>query len=665
MTVSASEVAISNLSPLPDRSRLADQAVQAPLSNEEQKEISRRLRTNLLGAGLLGVGLLVEHIWANQQLIGLMLQGLAALTVAFPIFVKAVRGFLSVPSTDLTEQLVALAVLAAIASGDFVSAALVPLFLEIGHLFEERSALGAQASIQRLRDLCSRKATVWHGEEEREVAPETLNPGDIIIVRPGELVPVDGIITRGRASMDQASVTGESNPEDVGPDDEVFAGTTNLDGMLHVKVQSSGEATVLGRVVTVLQEVEQAKTPIVRLLERVAVWYLPTVIVLAGITLFLSSDLSRFITVLIVACPCALVLAAPSAMVASMARATRHSILIKNAAFLEEIGRVDTLILDKTGTVTDGEQSVNDVIPAGAQTEKDLLSLAAAAAHGSRHPASRAIANLARAQSLVWPDASEVREVPGCGVEAVVGDDIIRIGRRSWLIDLGIEVPELGGVAKVTVAQSSQFLGSITLADHARPEAEPAIQTMRSLGFDKVILLSGDKSEIANEIGHRLGVDEIVSEALPQDKLEIVRREQSAERQVLMVGDGVNDALALSASDVGIAIGAKVSEVALGGADVALLTADVGRLPMLVDIADRTRRIIFENVIIGVGFSVGMLTLAAFGVVSPLVGALLHNGGAIFVILNSSRLLRDPQETRLRTADQPEILSRPFRAAHP
>ncbi len=601
---------------------------------------------------MLVLGLAISQFWPSQAVIGQLLQGSAALVVCIPIMFQAARGFFSVPAQNLTEQLVAIAVLAAIASGDYLSAALVPLFLELGHLFEERSALGAQASIQRLRELCSHKATLWTGKEERIVAPTSLAAGDTVIVRPGEVIPVDGDITLGRASIDQASVTGESKPENVEPGDRVFAGTTNLDGMLHVTVAASGDATVLGRVVDVLREVENAKTPIVRMLDRLAAWYMPSVLVVAAATLFLSEDLSRFITVLIVACPCALVLAAPSAMVAAMSRATRHSILIKNAGFLEEIGRTDTLVLDKTGTVTHGEQSVDGLLTEAPGTEEDLLRTAAAAAHGSRHPASRAIINEAVARGVSVPDASEIREVPGCGVEAVLDGAKVRIGRMSWLEEEGVDLPSRGQNGNVAVAIGSRFLGAIGLFDQARPEARQAISEMRLAGFNRVVLLSGDKSDVALRIAHDLGIDEVIAEALPETKLKIVRSEQEAGRNVLMVGDGVNDALALSAADVGVAIGANVSEVALGGADVALLTADVRKLPLLVDIADRTRRIIFENVIVGMGFSIAMLAIAAAGLVDPLFGALLHNGGAIFVVVNSSRLLRDENDTHRTIASE-------------
>ncbi|MEM9458147.1 MAG: cation-translocating P-type ATPase [Myxococcota bacterium] len=639
---------LRGLGPLSERRALTAQVVEAPLDEAEQAAISRRLGANMLGAGLLGLGVGLAWLVPAQALVAELIQAIAALIVSVPVVCKAAAGLFATPPRHFTDQLVTLALLAAMASGDFVSATLVPLFLEIGHLFEERSALGAQAAIEGLRALCARRATLWTGQQERELAPDELDPGDVIIVRPGEMLPVDGVVRTGHASIDQAPVTGESRYEDVAPGDRVFAGTLNLDGMLHVEVRDTGGATVLGRVVQVLQEVEHAKTPVVRMLERVAGAYLPVVLVIACGSLLWTGQFDRFITVLIVACPCALVLAAPSAMVAAMSTATRFSILVKNAAFIEQVAAVDTLILDKTGTVTEGAQSVDQLLPTDGIHEDQMLAWGAAAARGSRHPVSRAILDAARAKGLTIPEAEEIREIPGRGVYATVRDQgqgqTIRVGRASWLAEFGIDVPKRRTSGGAWIARDQQVLGFVSLFDHARDEAKGAIEAMRGLGFDRIVLLTGDRRDVAERIGEQLGMDEVVAEVLPSGKLEIVRREQEAGHRVLMVGDGVNDALALCGAEVGVAIGARVNEVALGGADVALLTDDLGRLPLLVDLADRTRRIILGNVVIGLGFSVGMLALATAGWINPLMGALLHNGGAIFVVLNSSRLLRDVDE---------------------
>ncbi|MEM9068933.1 MAG: cation-translocating P-type ATPase [Myxococcota bacterium] len=623
----------------------SSEAIERPLYVDDQAAISTRIAATMLGTGLLGVGLLHEWIAPAQAPVAELLEGLAALIVAAPIFRTAFRGFVAKPTTALTEQLVALAVLAAIVSGDFVTAVLIPLFLEVGHLFEERSAMGAQASIEELRALCVRPATLWRDGKEREVDPDALRDGDQVAIRPGELVPVDGTVRFGRASIDQSPITGESTPASVGPGDEVFSGTVNLDGMIRVEVRHAGEQTTLGQVVNLLREVEASKTPIVRIIERAAAAYLPAVLAIATIALFATGDLERFITVLVVACPCALVLAGPSAIVVAMTSATRGSILIKTASFLERIASVDTLVLDKTGTVTHGEQTVDHVDLLSDTREEDVLRIGAAVAQGSRHPSSRALVDAANANDLSVICADSIEEVPGCGVEGRVGDTTVRVGRRAWLAERGVRLGAADRTESgVWVAQDNELLGFVSLFDRTRDEAETAIRSMRAHGFDRILLLTGDRRSIADRVGAELDVDEVIAEALPSEKLEVIRNEQQAGRQVLMVGDGVNDALALSAADVGVAMGSRASQVALGGADVALLANDLSRLPFMVSLADRTRRTILQNVAIGLGFSSLMLAIASAGWINPLLGAFLHNGGAIFVVLNSSRLLTPTKE---------------------
>jgi Cd2+/Zn2+-exporting ATPase/Cu+-exporting ATPase len=574
----------------------------------------------------------------DQSQVGALVQALGALVVATPVVVRGAAGLLRPTPLGHTDQLVALAVLAAMASGEFVTATLVPVLLEVGRLFEERSALGAQAAIEGIRGLRARTAVRLHGDSEEDVSLDSLSPGDVVVVRPGELLPVDGTVRAGRSSVDQSPITGESRYETVAVGDEVYAGTLNLDGRLEIVVDRVGEGTVLGRVVELLQEVEASKTPTLRLLERYGAGYLPVVLAIAATVLFVTEDTSRAITVLVVACPTALVLAGPAAMVAAMTAATRKSILVKSAAFLEGIARVDTLILDKTGTVTVGRQVVRAVHPAEAEAE--ILALAAAAGGGSLHPVSRAVVAAAKARGLSVVAATETREHPGRGVEALVDGRRVRLGRASWLVESGVTAAQSGEGTGACVSVDERFVGFVSLFDQPREEAAAVVGAMRELGLDRILLLTGDRASVAVEVGEALGVDEVIADVLPEGKLEIVRREQAAGRTVLMVGDGVNDALALSGADIGVAIGARMNEVALGGADVALMTADLQRLPEMVQLADSTRATMTANAAVGVAFSVAMVGLATGGVIPPVWGAGLHNLGAMLVVANSARLLR-------------------------
>lgn len=612
------------------------------LDSEERGRISQRLGAGLVGVGLLSLGTLLVNVAPDQWQIGELCRGLGAGVVAIPTLVSGVRGILTGDTRRATDQLVAIAVLAAAATGNFVTATLIPLFLELGRLFEERSSLGARAAIDGIRALGARQAVKWRDGVEERVDPNTLRPGDEIVVRPGERIAVDGTVLEGRAAVDQSAITGESLHEDVGPGIPVFAGTVAIDGMLKIQVREAGADTVLGRVVALLAEVERASVPVLRLFERRAGAWLPLVITIAATVLFFTENLSRAIAVLVVATPTALVVAGPAAIVAAMTVATRLRILIKSADFLERASEIDTLILDKTGTVTVGAPVVTAIEPTEGHSEAALLTVAASCGFGSLHPVSRAVVAEAQARGIVPEPPRDLQERPGLGVVAVVDGQQAVLGRRALLDDLGIPAAMEGGgdISQVWVAQGGRCLGRFMLRDQPRAEAREALEEMRALGIDRLILLTGDRAAAAREVGQKLGMDEVVAEVLPAQKLDVVRAEQSAGRTVMMVGDGVNDAPALGGSDVGVAIGAELNEVALGGADVALLGTDLGRLPLLIGLADITRRIIGQNVWLAFGLSVFLIVLAAQGVLDPLTGALAQSVAVLAIVANSARILR-------------------------
>ncbi|MDA8018936.1 MAG: cadmium-translocating P-type ATPase [Thermoanaerobaculia bacterium] len=630
-------------------SGIADYETQ--LTTDEQRSIAFRLGPLLAGVGLLGLGALYRSLFPDQDAIASAMQAAAALLVAIPILKEGVEGFLSRPPKHMTEQLVSVAILAAMATGDFVTATLVPLFLELGHLFEERSSRGARAAIDGIRKLSAQSATKLVEGEEQEITPQEIEVGDQVLVRPGEIVPVDGTVVSGRSSIDQAPITGESLYEDVEPGKSVYSGTVNLDGLLRVEATGVGGQTVLGRVLKLLREVEASKTPVLRLLERYAGVYLPIVLAVAGVTVFMTGELDRAIAVLIVSCPCALVLAGPAAMVAAMTASTRLSMLIKSAGFLETVAEIDTLLLDKTGTVTTGALSLNEVTTVdGGPSKESVLRGAAICGYSSLHPISRAAVEAAERLGIRIEQVEHAREVPGEGVEARTDHGIYRLGRQSWLERQGLDFSGHVGISGpgAWVAKDDQVLGFLSLVDRPREEAQEALAATRRLGIHRTVMLTGDREVVARRVAEELGFDEVIAEVLPEQKLDIVRAEQEHGHKVMMVGDGVNDALALSGADVGVAVGARISEVALGGADVALMTPDLGRIPMMLRLAEYTRWIVILNAILGTGFSILMMALASTGVIDPLLGALMHNLGSLFVILNSSRILRfaQPQEER-------------------
>jgi heavy metal translocating P-type ATPase len=381
---------------------------------------------------------------------------------------------------------------------------------------------------------------------------------------------------------------------------------------------------------------------VLRLFERRAGVWLPLVLTLAASTLFFTENLSRAIAVLVVATPTALVVAGPAAVVAAMTVATRLRILIKSGDFFEHASDVDTLILDKTGTVTVGAPTITQIHPTDGVSENRLLAVAAACGFGSLHPVSRAVVAEALARGIASTPPVDLQERPGLGVVAKVDGRQAALGRRTLLEDLGIDVGSAGDAeaSQVWVAQGGRCLGHFVLLDQPRGEARDALAAMRSLGIDRLILLTGDRAAVAQTVGEALGVDDVVAEVLPAQKLDVVRAEQSAGRTVMMVGDGVNDAPALGGADVGVAVGAEINEVALGGADVALLGTDLRRLPRLIELADVTRRVIGQNVWLAFGLSVVLIALAAGGVLDPLTGALFQSAAVLAVVVNSARILR-------------------------
>lgn len=634
-----------------------NRSLDVPLTVAERARIVVQLGSAMLATGLLCVGLIQKYFGPPELAnIADLIMAVAALVVAIPIFWHALFGLLSQDPHTIIDQLVTLATLAALANGNFVTATLIPVIMAIGHFLEERSILGAQAAIEGLRTLHAHKAHLLTSEGERIVEPSELKKGDLLIVRPGDVIPADGEISEGSSAVDQSPVTGESVPEDLAPGDPVYAGTINLTGLIRVRVTRTGTQTALGRVVGLLREAEQSKTPVLKLIERYAGYYVPIILTIAGVVLFVTRDMSRAVAVLITGCPGALVLAGPTAMIAALAAASRLGILIKNTRFLESLADVDTVVLDKTGTLTLGRLELLSIRPMNDHDEDDLLRRAARCAAASRHPASRAIARAAESAGIetrMSDSGGQIEEVSGKGIMATGNGEVTLLGRREWLIEHGIELPEnpdhsgsivwLGRIEQTAEGPRGLAVGCLLLADTPRPEAKQALRDLRALGLERSVLLTGDRKEVAAKIGAELEMDEIIAEVLPEQKLQTVHAEREAGNLVMVVGDGVNDALALASGDVGVALGAVASDVALQSADVALMTNDLGRLPTCVELARRTRSAVHQNVLIGAGISIAFVWLASIGIVGPLAGALLHNVGEFFVIGNSARLLRFDQ----------------------
>jgi Cd2+/Zn2+-exporting ATPase len=607
----------------------------------------------------LGAGAGAKGVSSNPYSELIALSG--AILLGAPLVWHALKGL--VHGHTHMEELVALAVVAAIALGEYQEAGIIAFFMVISSLIETRTALGARASIESLLRLTPQKAhRVLPDGSEELVDAKALRPGEIIRVRPGDNVPADGEVVSGESSINQANITGESIPVDKGIADEVFSGTTNLTGLLDIKVTKAGKDTTLGRVQQLILDAEKTRSPLMRLIDQYAGWYTPTVCMLAAIVWFFSVDkdvgIHKAITMLIIACPCALVLATPTAMVAGLSCAARLGILVKNVVQLEFAHTLTAVIFDKTGTLTTGELSVTQMKPAPGVDGADLLFAAASVEQMSKHPTALAVAAVARRAKLELAHPKSFAEVAGRGVTATVDGNEIRVGRSNWLAEQGADMsimkdPEFAepeGVSMLYVARNKKCIGWIGLEDRTRPEARAAIDELRELKIKNLSMVTGDKWSVARRVGAEMGCSEVQAEVLPEDKLKLVDDLRRRGHRVAVVGDGVNDAPMLAASDLGIAMGAAGSDVAINSASIALMNDDLRRLPFLIRLSRATTRVVWQNIIFGVAFIVTTMTLAIWGPLTPIMAALAHTVAALVVTFNSARLFRFGEERTVDTA---------------
>jgi Cd2+/Zn2+-exporting ATPase len=551
-----------------------------------------------------------------------------------------------------TTELVAIAVLASFASGHYQEAGVVAFFMLMGEIIETRTAEGARASIESLIKLTPTKARRINGKNEEEVAVSALSIGDVIRIRPGDNVAADGVILSGQGSFNQANITGESLPVDKKPGDEVFAGTQNLTGVLEVKVNRAGTDTTLGRVRDLILAAEKTKLPMMRIVDQYMGFYTPLVLVIGALVWAFTQDLSRVIAVFIVSCPCAFILATPTAMVAALSAAARLGILIKNVADIELAARINAFIFDKTGTLTTGKLAVSRLAPIGETTPAELLRIAASAEKYSNHPTAKALAQLAEEAGVPLPEPKDFSETAGRGITATVDGATILVGRAAWLKDnnvtgdflKSVDLNETEGWSLIFVARNGQCIGWVGLQDQTRAEARESLADLKHTGVRRIAMVSGDREPVAIRVAKEIGCEEVVGDCLPQNKVEFVRAMKAKGYRVAVVGDGVNDAPALAAGDLGIAMGAAGSEVAIHSATIALMNNDLRRLPVLVRLSRQTRSVINQNFLLGVLFVIGGLVLAAMKYINPIVAALMHVAGSLLVVFNSARLVRHGEE---------------------
>ncbi|MHC4457042.1 MAG: heavy metal translocating P-type ATPase, partial [Planctomycetota bacterium] len=551
----------------------------------------KQIRVSMALLGTLAGGMLLissgiarsKYIYGSGSFQTEFLAMAGAILLGAPIVWHAIKSLIQ--RQMRMDELVALAVIAAFATQDYLAAGTIAFFMLLSELVESRTALGARASIESLIKLTPTRANLIEQDgSETEVKVSALKAGDCIRVRPGDNIPADGEVIKGLSSINEATITGESLPVDKVPGMQVFAGTSNLTGALDITVTKAGKDTTLGKVQSLIIQAEQTKIPIMRIIDQYVKWYTPTILMIAGIVLFFTGDINRAITILVVSCPCALILATPTAMVAAISAAARLGVLIKNVADLEVAGKMTAVIFDKTGTLTTGRLYVTKLSPVKNVEPAELLAVAAAAEQMSKHPAARALQEVAKEANVTLPAVDNFTEIPGKGVTALVNSDAI------W------------GFSTLYVAKNSKCIGWIGLQDKTRPEAQKAVSELLDIGIRRITMLTGDRDEVANRVATELGCTDFKAHCLPQDKLSIVGQIRKDGHTVVVVGDGINDAPALAAGDLGIAMGAAGSDVAINSASIALMSDDLKRLPFLVRLSRKTRAIINWNLRFGVVF---------------------------------------------------------------
>lgn len=544
-----------------------------------------------------------------------------------------------------TEIFVTIATLVAVTGGETVAGAVLMVIILIAEFIAELNMDRARASIKGLIGSVPQVALRRSVEGEREVAIDQLIAGDIVLVRAGEKIPVDGSIVGGAASINEAPITGESLPKDKSMGELVFAGTIVASGALDIKTEKVGGDTTFARIIGLVENAEVAQAPVQKLADKVASWLIPVVFVFLIAVYLVTRDVRMIVTLLIFTSPAELGLATPLVMIAAIARAARHGILVKGGLYLESLAKVDVMVFDKTGTLTANKPEVVKVEVSDTQfTEMELLRLAAAADRRSAHPLAKAVVDYATLKQVVVPEPEQYEQLQGRGVIATVSGRVVLVGNAALLQENGVQLTaaiEAGGQTPVHVAVEGRFAGVIFIADLLRPGAREALVKLKDTGVKRLVMLTGDNEATAQAVAKELDIDEVRANLMPEDKVNAIEALKKQGHRVAMIGDGINDAPALARADVGIAMGGGGTQSALEAADIVLMTDDLSKIVSARAIARRAYRTIQENLLVGVGVvHVLGITAALLGWIGPIQAALIHLGPDILVFVNSAKLLR-------------------------
>ncbi len=567
---------------------------------------------------------------------------------AYPLFKHAARDILNKNIT--AEVFMALGVATATAIGEFRSAAIIAFFMLISEYIDSFTMEKSRRAIKELIELAPKTARVRRGDDEIEVPVEEVKKGEIVVVRPGEKVPVEGVVISGRGAVSEAPITGEAFPVEKKEGDAVYAATINQMGLLFVRVLHTGKDTTYARIIRLVEEAEAAKAPVQKVADKFATYFTPAIILIAAATYVITGEIRNAIAVMVVACPCSVAIATPLAVVASMGTAARKGIIIKGGRYLEALAKVDTLVVDKTGTLTLGNPVVTDIKGFGITSKEEVLALAASIEKYSEHPLAGAILKEASSAAIKVPEPDESRVLTGMGVVASVHRQMTALGNRELMAQRGIEISdevesycrrrEDEGKTALMLADAEKITGVICVADIIREGTIEAMDSLRELGFTEPVMLTGDNPRTAGIVASQLGIAKVMAGLLPQDKVEKIRQLVSEGKRVVMVGDGINDAPALALSHVGVSMGAAGSDVAIEASDVALMRDEWKQVPQAIEIGRNTFTVIRQNLALGIVFNLVGIGLASTGVLSPTAAAVAHIMPDVLVFMNSSRLLK-------------------------
>ena len=542
--------------------------------------------------------------------------------------------------------LISMAMVAALLIGDLFAAGEVAFIMAVGALLEDMTTARARKGLHKLMALAPKTGRVLREGREIVVPAEQIQRGDMLRILPGESIPVDGVIRLGETSVDQSVMTGESLPVDKGVGDEVFSGTVNRFGSIDIQATRVGRDSSLSKLIRMVEEADKNQAPTQRIADRWASYLVPVALLIAVGAYIFTGDIVRAVTVLVVFCPCALVLATPTAIMAAIGQATKEGVIIKSGEALENMGKVSVVAFDKTGTLTYGRLAVSDLIPLGDMSTAELLKLAASAERRSEHPLAKAVVEKARQEGLELYDSDAFRMAAGRGVSVSIRGRAYCLGNEPYLSEQGIPLPaaaaapleelRAAGKASILVGCEEQMIGIVGLADTVRPEAKDMVARLRSLGT-QAVLLTGDNEKAAAYLAARVGIDRVHADLLPEHKVACLT-EMKAAGKVCMIGDGVNDAPALKTADVGVAMGAMGSDIAVEAADVALMTDDISKVPYLKWLSNATVNTIRGAITLSMGINFVAVALSVLGVLTPTTGALVHNAGSCLVVLLAALL---------------------------